>query len=197
MRNILFKATITTLAIAMAFMLAAPATTEAQSNAPVIHNFTPLSAPPGTLISIFGRNLGGAVAVRFNSANAQFRVVTSDFIQAVVPVNAGTGPISVTTRFGTARSGAFFTSTQQGGGVEIFTFSPAGARVGTRVTITGRNFATTGTRAVLFNGVRANFAVVSSNQIIALVPQGATTGPVRVEGATGIATSRGFFNVLR
>jgi hypothetical protein len=65
------------------------------------------------------------------------------------------------------------------------------------VSIFGRNFATTSTRAVLFNGVRANFSVVSSDRIIAIVPFGATTGLVRVEGATGIATSRGFFTVIR
>lgn len=193
----LFAVAISTLAITLAFLGPISNTAKAQNNLPVIFNFTPLNAPPGTLISISGRNLGGAVSVRFNSANAQFRVITSDFIQAIVPQGAGTGPISVTTRFGTARSGAFFTSTQQGGGIEIFFTSPAAGRAGTQVSITGRNFATTGTRAVLFNGVRARFFVVSSDRIIAIVPQGATTGPIRVEGATGIATSRGFFNVVR
>ncbi|MEW6211433.1 MAG: IPT/TIG domain-containing protein, partial [Acidobacteriota bacterium] len=92
---------------------------------------------------------------------------------------------------------AFFTSTQQGGPIEIQFFSPVAGRAGTQVTITGRNFANAGTRAVFFNGVRARFFPVASDRIIAIVPFGATTGPIRVEGATGIATSRGFFNVAR
>ncbi|MEW6211260.1 MAG: IPT/TIG domain-containing protein, partial [Acidobacteriota bacterium] len=143
----IFAVAISTLAIAFAFLGPISNTAEAQNNLPVIFNFTPASAPPGTLVSISGRNLGGARSVRFNSANAQFRVITSDFIQAVVPAGAGTGPIFVTTPFGTARSGAFFTSTQQGGPIEIQFFSPVAGRAGTQVTITGRNFANAGTRA--------------------------------------------------
>lgn len=193
-------AIISALAISLAFWGQPATTAMAQNQAPVIHNFSPGSGPVGMQVVITGLNLGGARAVNFNSANARFNVITSNMILAFVPPGAGTGPISVTTGFGTYRSGAFFTTTQQGqqgGPIEIHTFAPAGGRAGARVTINGRNFCTTCTRAVLFNGVRANFWVASSNQIIAIAPAGATTGSIRVEGATGIGVSRGFFQVLR
>ncbi|MGB7154128.1 MAG: IPT/TIG domain-containing protein [Candidatus Acidiferrales bacterium] len=56
------------------------------------------------------------------------------------------------------------------------------AGIGTSVTITGSNFGSTqGTSAVSFNGVTAtSITSWSNNQIVAVVPAGAATGPVAV-----------------
>ena len=60
--------------------------------------------------------------------------------------------------------------------------SPALAGIGWSITITGSNFgATQGTSTVTFNGAAATSITSWSNsQIVALVPAGATTGPVAV-----------------
>ncbi|MCI0461521.1 MAG: IPT/TIG domain-containing protein [Gemmataceae bacterium] len=167
---------------------------------PLITGFSPFSAPPGTLVSIRGQNLGGARNVRFNNVPTRFQMITSALIQAVVPPGAGTGPVSVTTPSGTTRSGAFFQTVPMNGApapelAQITIFAPVVGRAGTSVTISGRNFI--GVRGVRFNGVRAQFFVVASDRIIAFVPPGARTGRIQVEGTTGIATSAGIFEVPR
>lgn len=72
-------------------------------------------------------------------------------------------------------------------------FTPGSGPVGTLVTISGTNF--TGATAVRFNLTNASFTVVSSTQITATVPAGATSGHVRVTTPGGTASSSGNFVV--
>ena len=65
--------------------------------------------------------------------------------------------------------------------------------MGTVVTITGSNFV--GVSAVTFNLTPASYTVVSSTQIQATVPAGASTGRIRVTTAGGTATSGSDFTV--
>jgi hypothetical protein len=76
----------------------------------------------------------------------------------------------------------------------ISSFSPTSGPVGTSVLVNGTNLsAVTG---VQFNGVAASvWRIVSSTQISATVPLGATTGPVSVSTATASATSSAAFTV--
>ncbi len=82
-----------------------------------------------------------------------------------------------TTPFGGASSlGAVYSlSTELNAFVE--TVPPAG-QVGTRIIMLGNNL--TGTTSVSFNGAAATFTVLSSTEIIAVVPTGATSGTVEV-----------------
>ena len=68
---------------------------------PVIDNFTPTHGLPGTNVALFGLNFLDATAVRFNGSNANFTVVNNTNINATVPANAQTGPITVITPGGT------------------------------------------------------------------------------------------------
>ena len=72
---------------------------------------------------------------------------------------------------------------------QIASFSPHSGPVGTSVTIAGVNFA--GTTAVWFNNTnQPTFAVDATGTLItAVVPAGATSGPIRVTTAVGTATS--------
>jgi hypothetical protein len=55
---------------------------------------------------------------------------------------------------------------------------PASGKVGTRVIILGNNLR--GTTTVAFNGIAADFNVISDTEIRTSVPTGATTGYVTV-----------------
>ncbi|PYS03977.1 MAG: hypothetical protein DMG16_04080, partial [Acidobacteria bacterium] len=78
-------------------------------NPPTITSFAPASGSAGTNVTISGTNLTGATAVQFNGVSANFTVNSATAIQATVPANATSGPISVTTPAGMAISGSSFT----------------------------------------------------------------------------------------
>jgi endonuclease G len=75
----------------------------------------------------------------------------------------------------------------------ITNYFPASGNIGATVTLKGTNFS--GASTVWFNGTNANFTLNASNQIIATVPAGATTGPISVIAPGGLAVSTGNFTV--
>ena len=75
-------------------------------------------------------------------------------------------------------------------------FAPRRGSIHTPVTITGTNLLSTVYYQVSFNGKpSASFIKLSDRQIQALVPPGATTGPISVETKSGTAVSGGRFTV--
>ena len=82
---------------------------------PVIASFAPESGPPGTAVTIQGRNLGtrtGLVRVQIGERNAQVVSATGDSLRVVIPSRARTGRLRVTVRLqGSAESDADFTVT--------------------------------------------------------------------------------------
>jgi uncharacterized repeat protein (TIGR03803 family) len=70
---------------------------------------------------------------------------------------------------------------------------PAFGTVGSPVTILGNNL--TSSTSVAFNGVAANFTIVSDTEITTTVPAGATTGSVQVTTPSGTLTSNVVFRV--
>jgi Big-like domain-containing protein/IPT/TIG domain-containing protein len=73
----------------------------------------------------------------------------------------------------------------------ITNFSPTSGPPGTNVTLSGANLK--GGRAVAFNGMKASYVVNSNSQITAVVPTGATSGPITVTTNTGTASSASVF----
>jgi hypothetical protein len=73
------------------------------------------------------------------------------------------------------------------------TFTPAKGKVGSEVTISGKNLK--GATSVTFNGVATSVQADSGTSIKAMVPNGATTGPVAVTTPGGTATSARDFKV--
>jgi uncharacterized repeat protein (TIGR03803 family) len=93
-------------------------------------------------------------------------------------------------------NGTFYGTTYYGGTVGVGTIyslstaltpfvqtTPTTAPVGTTIIIIGNNL--TGTTQVSFNGIAANFTVISSTEIQATVPAGATSGVVTVVTPSG------------
>ena len=72
-------------------------------------------------------------------------------------------------------------------------FTPGTGAATTTVTITGTNF--TGANTVRFNGQNCTFSLDSATKITATVPAGATTGPISVIAAGGLATSAATFTI--
>ena len=161
---------------------------------PKITAFTPTRGSVGTEVTIVGSNLGGITAVTFGGQpSGTFFVDSASQLRAVVPAGAATGPISVSGRSGTAVSSQSFVVL---GAPTITAFTPTRGTVGTEVTVSGGNF--TGVTAVAFNGTAAtSFAVDSATRLRAVVPDGATTGPITVTNANGTATSSGNFEVTQ
>lgn len=70
----------------------------------------------------------------------------------------------------------------------IVTFTPTSGLIGSEVTITGTNFLTV--TAVTFNNVPATqFTILSPITIVAVVPQGATSGLIRMTNPDGTAVA--------
>ncbi len=79
---------------------------------PTLTRFNPTQGPVGTRVTLTGAHLFEASAVRFNSVDAsRFEVLSGTSIEAVVPPEATSGPISVATPGGTAVTDAPFTVT--------------------------------------------------------------------------------------
>ncbi len=158
--------------------------------APRITSFTPSrGGAPGAIVTLTGANFRGTTKVQFNGQDARFSVLSATRISAVVPANATTGPIAVTTGAGTAVSTTAFAVAPR-----ISDFTARTGSAGDGVIITGVNF--TGTTAVKFNGVSAAFTINSDQQITATVPNTATTGPITVTSSAGTATSSISFRIV-
>lgn len=158
------------------------------TSGPVITSFTPTSGKIGKKVTIVGTNLSGATAVAFGGVLAGISSNTATQIKAVVPSGAITGRITVTAGGCTAESSADFTAP-----ATIASFDPVSGRIGDTITIRGVNF--TGASLLLFKKVAANFTVVDSTTITAVVPAGAKTGILKLTTPAGTAKSSASFTV--
>jgi hypothetical protein len=157
-----------------------------------ITGFSPGTGPAGTAVTITGTAFDAVTAVRFNGTSAAFTLVSSTEIHATVPATATTGKIEVATPFGSVLSSTDFIVSQP---PAITSFSPASGPVGSLVTISGASLG--GATTVTFNGLSADFTVVSSSSITATVPANATTGRIAVTTPDGSSVSATDFVVTQ
>ncbi len=170
-------------------------TVTATSAAPTVSSFSPASGVQQTAVTINGTDFSAATAVRFNGVSAtSFTIDSNTRITARVPSTATTGPVSVVNAIGAGTSTASFTFLPGPAAPTISSFSPGNGIAGASVVITGTDFSNV--THVAFNGANAGYTVNSSTQITAIVPSGATTGPVSVTTTSGSAVSTGTFILL-
>lgn len=153
---------------------------------PQITEVLPMAGQPGEVVEVRGRNLGNTLRVEFGVVPAPFSVVSSTNLTTVVPTNAVNGRIQVVTPAGVVSSVGVFAVRPR-----IISFSPTVGNVGTNVTLQGGGLQ--GATEVTFNGVRSSFTVRNSQTIDAVVPNGATTGPLRVVTPNGTNTTETLF----
>jgi len=161
---------------------------------PGIAGMSPSAGRAGTNLVVTGTNFLDAYAVWFTSTNgpvtlpASFAVLSNGALRVTVPANATTGKITVDAPAGSADSPTNFLVQPT-----IYGFSPGFGPVGSSVTITGANF-NVGTPVVKFNGTPAALSGTATfGRVIALVPSGATTGPLSVTTTDGSDTTANNF----
>jgi hypothetical protein len=166
------------------------------SQLPAISGFSPTSGPAGTTVDILGNNFLDTREVRFNGLPSNNVTVASiGEIRAQAPAGAGTGPITVITGAGSVTSSGSFSVLAVSPLPAISFFNPISGQAGATVVITGTQLGTA--TAVKFNGKpAAGFTVQSATQISAMVPLGASSGPVTVTTPSGTASSSVPFTVL-
>jgi uncharacterized repeat protein (TIGR03803 family) len=150
---------------------------------------------------------GGTTRGGANGLGTVFRIGTSGAYSQLYSFSSATGsnPLGLMQDtngllYGTlAQSGTYgygdIYSLSMGLGPFITFVRPSG-KVGQAVQILGQSL--TGTTGVTFNGIKAtNFKVVGDTYMTAVVPSGATSGPVVVTTPTGNLTSNVRFRILK
>lgn len=135
---------------------------------PVIISLTPSTGSAGTLVQIYGANLGDATEVLFGTEEATFTQASPSRINAVAPPNVlGDVNVSVTTPNGTSVASEDSEFTYVAGPV-VTSISPSAGRPGTIVTVSGSGF--TGATSVNFGGVILNPSVLNDGQLTVTAP---------------------------
>jgi Leucine-rich repeat (LRR) protein len=158
--------------------------------APQISLIAPVNPLAGTNFSIQGLNFNSVQSVTL--AGMSLNLVSSTPSQIIVTApTSGSGTITVTTLSGSTTSSQVVSVIPR---PTISSFGPASGTTGTMVSISGASLQPT--LNVLFNGLSAfSFIAISSTNVIALVPMGASTGPITVVTGLGSTTSTASFIV--
>ncbi|MSU61356.1 MAG: hypothetical protein EXS31_03010 [Pedosphaera sp.] len=161
---------------------------------PGIGSFNPSKGPIGTDVEIRGTNFTDVTSVKFGGATAAFTNLFSGLISAIVPPNGVSGLIEVATLTGTNSSVTSFLVIDPSLLLpEITGFQPVHGIPTTAVKITGNRLA--GVQVVRFNGISAQFSITSANELSAIAPVGAVTGPITVTTSDANVTSIDSFQV--
>jgi len=159
---------------------------------PTIASFDPMSGPELTEVTLIGSHFTGTSAAEFDSMPASFTFVSDTEMRVTVPSGVATSRIRVTNADGSSFSAGRFIVTLPPG---IASLTPPSGGTGACVTISGNGL--TQVTSVTFNGTAATeFSADSQTQVRAVVPAGASSGPIEVSTAAGAALSPNDFTVL-
>jgi hypothetical protein len=156
---------------------------------PTISSFSPVVGTNGTMVTIFGGNFFGSPSVTFNGTGAAVTILSATELNATVPAGAKTGPIAVTTSYGTATTTSNFITSP---GPIITSFSPTVASVGMTVTVYGYNLSTV--TNVTINGVKETLGGYGSGYMNVDISAASGTGPISVTSPQGSFTTSSNFS---
>jgi hypothetical protein len=190
-KNTKWRNLLSYVAFAMVSALALSVTScdDEEVTTPTITSVSPTSGAVGSSVTISGTNLADAFEVKFNGVTALIGSKSATSVTTTVPAGATTGKVTVSTGSGTATSTSDFTVLASA--PTIASISPASAKEGDAVTITGTNLEEA--TAVTFNGTAATISSKSATSISTTVPAGATTGKVSVTTPGGSVESANDF----
>jgi N-acetylglucosamine-6-sulfatase len=165
---------------------------------PGVAGFSPASGVPGSTVAVSGSGFASATDVTFGGVSVGsggFTVADDASLSAVVPSGASSGDLCVVNVAGPGCASAPFTVTAPSSPV-VSAVAPEHGSPGATVTISGSSFM--GASDVTFNGSSAGpdgFTVDGDGSISAVVPEGATTGPICVATDAGTDCSAVDFTV--
>ena len=146
---------------------------------PHISSVSPITGVVGTQVTISGsgfRTQGSGSLTFYPNIGTTIVSWSDTQIVATVPAGAATGPLSLYV-YGYSTPDVIFTMPNP----VLTSVSPTGGPVGTQVTIAGHGFGSTQSSSILkFNTAQATILSWSDTQIVATVPNAATSGPVLV-----------------
>ena len=162
---------------------------------PVIDSIEPLFGPAETLVTIEGVNLENIREVKFSEQVVNFNNAynAENALLLRIPTNIPLAEhvVSLTTDGGTVTTNFRVTLDPP----EIFSFSPASAAVGEKVTIKGKNFYEPLT-AWFFDSVQAEIIMASPDSMVIMVPEGVEKGRISMMANGGFTRSPiNFFTV--
>ncbi|HTU78394.1 MAG TPA: IPT/TIG domain-containing protein [Solirubrobacteraceae bacterium] len=140
---------------------------------PTLGEFKPSSGITGSTVTLDGTGLTAVSGVEFGMRAAQFTVVSSSEIEAIVPDGASRSAITLVTPAGPIKSKAKFLPT-----LSVTSFTPKHGAAGTVVTIKGVGF--DAHSSVGFDGTPAHVESASKKKLKAKVPAGAGAGRISV-----------------
>jgi hypothetical protein len=161
--------------------------------APTLAAIAPAEAQPGEIVTLTGTHFSAVATqdtVWFNGVPAPVRAASATALQVAVPVGATTGRVRISTLGGSVESAQPFLVWYP---PAIARVSPAKARAGALVTLTGTNFADVAARNIVsFGAGRATVLQASTGSVQVRVPATAESGAVRLETPGGAASAAGF-----
>ena len=166
---------------------------------PEITGISPSSAPPGTAITISGKNFSGLQSVSVGNVIVSTFSVTDTAIETYIPFDASNGVVQVKTSSGLGKSPSNIT-VKKAVKPKITELTPWKGPVGIQVTISGTNLAPLGSNnEVKFGTVTATIVSTSKTgtEIVVIVPKGAKTHLVHIYTSAGDDASPKLFTVKK
>lgn len=155
---------------------------------PVINTVSPLSGPRGAEMTISGNGFSAVKEenkVFINGVEVPLSAATDRELKLIIPGGTGDGIVKVVVN-DQETTGPRFKDQQLG----IIAMSPESGLAGTLVTMTGTGFSNVpAENIVYFNGVQATVSTATETTLQLTVPEGFSTGELKVmvKGATAIA----------
>ena len=169
-----------------------------ESSTPEVTGLTPTSGLTNTPVVISGANFSkvlGENKVTFNGKDAVITAASVTQLTVTVPMDAATGPVSVTVNGHAAANKPVFTV--EWPTPEVTELAPTFGLTNTPVVIKGANFSTIlSENKVSFNGKDAVITAATPTQLTVTVPLLSETGPVIVSVKGKTAVNQPVFRVL-
>lgn len=155
---------------------------------PAVFSFEPSTAEPGQRVTITGNDLSSANLVTFNGAEGEIESSSDNSVVVIVPPNATTGQIEITTTNGVGRFRENFTVFIDGAPI-IDEISPKSALAGEVITLKGSLM--NAISSISVGGVEVSSLSVSQNEVTFIITEGSEPGlsQLNITSSVGISTT--------
>ncbi len=171
-------------------------TFEADDRLPVLELLVPDSAKIGDIILVKGANLSNVDSVFVNGVFTQLFDLGDSTFRITIPAIPYSGPISARNVFGWAIGPEFtLIATTVSTIIRLDSVSPNSGKAGDQVTIYGDNFQLLVSGfSLFFNEIAAGKSVISDTEIIAMVPDSASSGLITINNLDSLISGP-FFTI--